>query len=168
MDVSMGELSALAQGEVLSRAHIARLLALKGVVTSPGQAFSRYLAKGKPYYEGRQCLPLSEATSLIRGAGGLPVVAHPLSLELAGPALAVFLGRCKDEGVAGIESHHPNHTLRQAKQFAALGRRLGLALAAGSDFHGENVPQRILGRSSGGREIPDAVLERLALRPPVG
>ncbi len=165
IDISMVELSSLAQGDILSRAHFARLLAAKGIVSSPMQAFARYLARGRPFYEARQCLPLAEAASLIRASGGIPVIAHPLSLGLAGPALATFLGRCKDAGVGGIESHHPNHSLKQARKLAQLGRRLGLALSAGSDFHGENMPMRILGRTSGGREIPDEILEGLALRP---
>jgi predicted metal-dependent phosphoesterase TrpH len=165
--LSLEELTELARGEILSRAHFARRLAARGIVSSTEQAFSRYLAKGRPFYEPRRCLPLAEATSLIRRAGGIPVIAHPLSLELAGPALAVFLGRCKDQGVLGIEAHHPNHSLKQARKLAQLGRRLGLALTAGSDFHGENMPHRVLGRTSGGREIPDKVLEALALRLPV-
>jgi 3',5'-nucleoside bisphosphate phosphatase len=164
LPVTMEELSALARGEVLSRAHFARLLSAKGIVSSTEQAFSRYLGKGAPFYEPRRCLGLGEAAELIAGAGGLPVIAHPASLKLAGPALEGFLSRCRDLGVAGLEAWHPTHTLKQCRTFARIGRRLGLALTGGSDFHGENMPHRVLGRAAKGREIPEALLAGLALR----
>jgi hypothetical protein len=34
-------------------------------------------------------------------------------------------------------------------------------VSGGSDFHGENIPQRRLGQGSGGREIPDSLLDAL-------
>jgi hypothetical protein len=46
---------------------------------------------------------------------------------------------------------------------ARLARALDLAVTGGSDFHGEHMPQRKLGRTAGGREIPDELLDGLAL-----
>jgi len=34
-----------------------------------------------------------------------------------------------------------------------------MAVTGGSDFHGEHIPSRKLGLTSGGREIPDRFLE---------
>jgi predicted metal-dependent phosphoesterase TrpH len=160
-EVSMEELRKIAHGDIVSRAHFARLLMAKGLVSSVGQAFTRYLGKGKPFYEPRQSLGLTEAVSLIKGAGGKAVIAHPISLELRGPALRQFLHACRDVGVEGIEAYHPNHTPKEARAFARLAARVGFFATGGSDFHGESIPQRVLGRSSGGQEIPDKLLDAL-------
>ncbi len=160
-DVTMEELGRFARGDVISRAHFARLLHAKGAVSSIDQAFSRYLGRGKPFYLARQNLALPDAVGVIRRAGGIAVIAHPLSLKLKGPALQQFLAHCRDIGVAGIEAYHPNGRLRDCVKLARHARRLGMLITGGSDFHGENMPQRRLGYSAGGREIPDAILETL-------
>lgn len=161
--VSMEELRELAGGEVISRAHLAHLLVRKGIARSIDAAFSRFIGKGKEFYEPRACLALDEACSLIRACGGLPVVAHPLSLDLRGPALRQELSSAKAAGVAGIEAWHPNHSVKDCRMLARLARDLGLAVTGGSDFHGEHMPRRKLGQTAGGREIPDELLDALAL-----
>jgi predicted metal-dependent phosphoesterase TrpH len=163
-DVTMEELGRFARGEVISRAHFARLLQAKGAVNSIDRAFSLYLGKGRPFYVERQNLALADAVGLIRKAGGIAVIAHPLSLKLGGPALRQFFAHCLDVGVAGVEAYHPNAKLRDCSKLARLGRRLGMLITGGSDFHGENVPQRRLGYTAGGREIPDELLADLPLR----
>lgn len=166
LPVSLEELEELAGGEIISRAHFARLLVRKGIVNSTDAAFSRYIGKGKPFYEPRTCLGLREACTLIRAAGGVPVVAHPFSLGVRGPALRQFLASARDAGVAGIEAWHPNHSLKDCQSLARMARGLGMPVSGGSDFHGEQMPQRKLGHAAGGREIPDALLDGLGLHPP--
>jgi hypothetical protein len=166
MPVSMEELSGLAGGEVISRAHFARLLVRNGIASSVDGAFSRFIGRGKPFYEPRACLPLVEACRLIREAGGVPVIAHPLSLGLRGPALRQYIATCRDAGVAGIEAWHPTHSLKECRMLARLARGLGMPVTGGSDFHGEHMPQRKLGRTGGGREVPDEMLAAIGLRAP--
>jgi predicted metal-dependent phosphoesterase TrpH len=163
--VSMEELREIAGGEVISRAHFARLLVRKGIAGSIDAVFSRFIGKGKEFYESRACLALAEACALIRASGGLPIVAHPMSLGLRGPALRQELSSAKAAGVAGIEAWHPNHSVKDCRMLARLARSLGMVVTGGSDFHGANVPQRRLGRTAGGREVPDELLEALALHP---
>jgi predicted metal-dependent phosphoesterase TrpH len=163
--VSMEELREIAGGEVISRAHFARLLVRKGIAGSIDAVFSRFIGKGKEFYESRACLALAEACALIRASGGLPIVAHPMSLGLRGPALRQELSSAKAAGVAGIEAWHPNHSVKDCRMLARLARSLGMVVTGGSDFHGANVPQRRLGRTAGGREVPDELLETLALHP---
>jgi hypothetical protein len=159
--ITLEELAATAGGEIVSRAHFARILVHKKVVNSIDAAFKRLIGKGREFYESRLCLGLREATALIGAAGGVAVVAHPASLGLQGPALRTRLQAFKDQGVAGIEAWHPNHALKDCRRFERLARSLGMVVTGGSDFHGDHVPQRTLGRTAGGREIPDAFLESL-------
>jgi 3',5'-nucleoside bisphosphate phosphatase len=163
--ITMKEITDTAGGEIVSRAHFARVLVRKKVVGSIDAAFKRLIGKGMPYYEPRACLELRDASSLIRRAGGIPVIAHLISLGLQGPALRVFVSACKDQGVAGIEAWHPNHSVKQCRRFERLAHGLGMLVTGGSDFHGEHIPSRKLGLSSGGREIPDRLLDALPLAP---
>ena len=158
IDITSAELSAMAGGAIVSRAHFARLLVRKKVVHSIDAAFKRYLGKGMPYYEPRACLGLAQATALIRAAGGVAVIAHPVSLGLVGPGLRAFVAACKDQGVGGIEAWHPNQSVQQCHRLEHLAAALGMVVTGGSDFHGEHIPQRKLGFTAGGREVPDSFL----------
>jgi len=168
IDITFAELAALAGGVIVSRAHFARLLVRKKVVHSIDAAFKRYLGKGMPCYEPRACLGLSEATALIRAAGGVAVIAHPVSLGLAGPGLRAFVAACKDQGVGGIEAWHPNQSVQQCRHLQRLATSLGMAVTGGSDFHGEHIPQRKLGFTAGGREVPDSFLAAIPSLSPDG
>ncbi len=156
--ISMEEIMQAAGGDIVSRAHFAKVLVRKRVVSSIDAAFKRLIGKGMPYYEPRSCLPLPEATGLIRRAGGLAVIAHPVSLGLRGPALRTYVGACRDQGVSGLEAWHPNHSLKECHRFERLAAGLGMIVTGGSDFHGDHIPSRKLGQSTAGREVPDRLL----------
>jgi 3',5'-nucleoside bisphosphate phosphatase len=160
-DVTIEEVSRLAGGLIVSRAHFARLLVQKKAVSSVNTAFKRLIGKGMPYYEPRACLGLPEATAHIKAAGGVAVIAHPVSLGLKGPALRSFVAACRDQGVGGLEAWHPNQSLKECHKLERLARGLGILVSGGSDFHGEHIPNRKLGLSSGGRPVPDSLLEPL-------
>ena len=162
--ITMEELRAIAGEKIVSRAHFARLLVKKKVVSSNDTAFKRYIGKGMPFYEPRACLGLAEATALIRQAGGVAVIAHPSSLALRGPALRTFIGSCKDQGVEGVEAWHPNHSVKDSHRYERLAQGLGMLVTGGSDFHGEHRPNRTLGFTSAGRSIPDSFLDALSER----
>jgi len=162
--VSLEELNEIAGGKVVSRAHFARLFVRKKVVSSIDAAFSRLIGKGQPYYEPRTCLALEKATKLIHAAGGIAVIAHPVSLGLKGPAFRQFLSSCKDQGVDGLEAWHPNQELSECRRFQRMAAGLGLLVTGGSDFHGEHMPQRKLGHAAAGRAIPDELLSLLPLQ----
>ncbi len=165
MLVSYEELEAVSGGGVISRAHFGRLLVRKGIARSTEDAFGRLIGKGKPYYEGRRTLELPEAVRLIGEAGGVAVVAHPLSIALPWPALRQALAHYRDSGVRGVEAWHPNATPRDCRRLEQMARGLGMGVTAGSDFHGSNIPTRRLGHTSGGRPIEDRFLAVLRRAP---
>jgi predicted metal-dependent phosphoesterase TrpH len=151
-------------GRSLGRPHFAALLVKRGIVKNQEQAFARYLKEGKPFYVPKTGLEFDLAAALIRESGGIPVLAHPKSLYVAWGRLPVLLGELKDRGLAGIEAWHPTAKLRECCRLEELGKKLGLFITAGSDFHGEARPDRRLGYTCGGREIEDKFLENI----PVG
>jgi predicted metal-dependent phosphoesterase TrpH len=159
LTVTLEEVMALSGGGSIGRPHFASLLVKRGIVKNQEQAFSRFLARGKPFYVPKGALEFRRARELIKESGGLAVLAHPMSLYIAWGRLPAFVGELKDLGLDGIEAWHPTAKVRSCKRLEALGLSLGLRITAGSDFHGEARSDRKLGLTAGGRKIEDALLE---------
>lgn len=155
------ELRAIAGGSIIGRPHIAELLIRRGIVKNTEQAFSRYLARRRPLYVPKQGLRFRDAVTLIRDAGGLPVLAHPLSLFVAWGRLPGLITGLVREGLLGLEAWHPTAKPRASYRLELLGEKLGLYITEGSDFHDPARPKRRLGYSAPGRKIDEAVLERI-------
>lgn len=68
---------------ILTRAHFARFLFEKGAVPSIDSAFKKILAQDGPYFVMRKYLTPKDGISLIKKAGGIPVLAHPLLYKLS-------------------------------------------------------------------------------------
>jgi len=155
------EVVALSGGHSVGRPHFARLLVNKKIVRNPEQAFARYLTPGKPLYVSKTGLAFAEAAALIRESGGIPVLAHPMSLYVAWGRLPDLVKALKNYGLMGIEAWHPTAQASSCRRLEKLGKELGLYVTEGSDFHGTIHSNRQLGYSSHGRKISDAVLEAI-------
>ncbi len=119
------------------RPHIARLLVEKGFVADVDVAFEKYLRKGAAAYAERFRYPADEAIRMIRDAGGIAVIAHPINID---PSLRKTLGLLKelqDVGLAGVEVYYPTHSIRAMKGLKKITEGLGLIITGGSDFHGD-------------------------------
>jgi len=159
---SMEELEEAAGNSRPGRPHIASLLVKHKAAKNRQDAFSRFLAKGRPYYEPKDCLALDEALELVKAAGGLAIVAHPLSLFASWTRLSGLMDESKELGIDGIEAYHPVAKLGQCRRLEAMGRERGFMITAGSDYHGAVRPERRLGRTAGDLNIEDSFLEALA------
>ncbi|MFN8540298.1 MAG: PHP domain-containing protein [Thermomicrobiales bacterium] len=71
----------LAAGGSIGRPHVARALVEAGHAQSVGDAFDRWLVRGRPGYVERFKLTPADAVRLIREVGGVPVLAHPHSAD---------------------------------------------------------------------------------------
>ena len=117
----------------VGRPHIA-----KAAGTQPdemGAFFEEYLIPGAKAFVPRRWPTAAEATALIRGAGGTPVLAHPFwDLDSAEGVAALI----DDLDVDGVEVFYPAHDRAQTKFLLELCADRGLAATASSDFHGPN------------------------------
>jgi predicted metal-dependent phosphoesterase TrpH len=161
IEATWEELLALSGGHSVGRPHFASLLVKRKIVRNRKQAFDRYLKAGKPLYVPKTGLAFAEAAALIRESGGIPVLAHPMSLYVAWGRLPDLVKVLKAGGLMGIEAWHPTAKAMSCRRLEALGRALGLYITEGSDFHGAIRPDRKLGCSNRGREISDAILEAI-------
>lgn len=165
LDVSMAEIEAVAGGGQIGRPHFAEVLLRKHYVADFNEAFTRYLAKGAAAYVEKYRFTPAEAIDLIHRAGGLAVLAHPYTLRLDGlEALADELARLKEHGLDGLEAYYSEHTPQMTADYLALARRLDLAAAGGSDFHGVIKNGIMLGSGRGDLAVPGRLLDELKAR----
>ena len=143
----------------IGRPHFAAFLVKRKIVKNREQAFKRYLGKGKPFYIPKTGLEFVNAAEVIKESGGIAVLAHPMSLYTAWGRLPDLIKNLKENGLDGLEAWHPNANVSECKRLEELGKKLGLCVTAGSDFHGEGRPDRKLGITAGGKKIEESFLE---------
>ncbi len=133
MALPMDEVIARAGGS-LGRPHLARAMMDMGYVESVQQAFDLYLGKGKSAYLPRATMTASQAISLLRDRGAVPVLAHPGLIRWPLERLLPMLKVWQDAGLRGIEVYHPANQANYP-YWARLARQRGLLVTGGSDFH---------------------------------
>ncbi len=146
----------------IGRPHIARMMANYGYVTSIREAFDLYLGEGKPAFVEKEMLSIDAALELIHSAGGLAIMAHPVSLAFSDLAeYGDYIKNLKASGMDGIEVYSSFHPPEFITFLEGLAKEEKLCISGGSDFHGANKPEIILGRGLGNLAIPDKVLAEL-------
>jgi 3',5'-nucleoside bisphosphate phosphatase len=159
--LSWDEVASFAGEEVVGRPHFAQAMMKKGYVSSTAQAFNRYLKKGKPAYANRFRFSPEDSIKAIRAAGGVPVLAHPLTLELDSASLKKYMAELKEIGLQGVEVYYSEHSREQVKEYLELAQELGLIATGGSDFHGSINPGIRLGVGFGNLRVPDEAVDGL-------
>ncbi|HNQ77876.1 MAG TPA: PHP domain-containing protein [Acidobacteriota bacterium] len=162
--LTMEEVSAVSGGKVIGRPHMARVLFEKGYVSSVQEAFDLYLAKGKPCYVDKFRFEPSEAVSVIIRSGGMPVLAHPLSLGMGFDELESVVADLRGDGLEGMECFYRNHTEEDERALLAIAGKLGLVVTGGSDFHGANRPNIEIGTGEGRLNVPSWVWDKFSER----
>lgn len=147
----------LAAGGSIGRPHVARALVEAGHAASVGDAFDRWLVRGRPGYVERFKLTPVDAVRLIREVGGVPVLAHPHSAD----DLPGLLPELLEAGLAGIECYYGDYDDYRREEYLRLARRHDLVPTGGTDFHGTGVAHR---RPLGGVYVPPECVEALAAR----
>lgn len=164
MDISFEQVQKEAGESQLGRPHIAVCLVKKGYASSINNAFDRFLGTGRPAYVDRYRIAASEAISLIRTAGGIPVLAHPDLYGLSPKKLEEMIGSLTDAGMMGIEVYYPGHSSKVVNHLMALARKLDLLMTGGTDFHGDLKPDTRLGVGTGDFFVPVELYEKLLTR----
>lgn len=121
----------------VGRMHIAKQLLAKGYCQTITEAFDRYLGeRGIAYVPSKRITPL-EGVKLIKAAGGLAVIAHPLIFCQKGK-LDDLIGGLKTYGLDGLEVYYPTHTLDDTAKLYDLAKKNRLIATGGTDYHGLN------------------------------
>jgi predicted metal-dependent phosphoesterase TrpH len=159
--ITLDDIKKFAGEDVVGRLHFALALLDKGAVKTKQEAFDRYLGNGKPGYVGREKLTGPTAVTMIAENGGIPVLAHPILLNISDSALRLMIREMKEAGLKGIEVFHSEQPAAATKKYMDLAAEFDLIITGGSDFHGESMPDIKLGRGFGNLDIPYSILEKL-------
>ncbi len=116
----------------IGRPHIAQAMLEKGYITSVKEAFTKYISRHGPAYVEREKMTPQEAVELILRANGLPVLAHPLTIN--DPETMVI--ELKAVGLVGIEAYYNGYTAEEIYRLVSLADRYNLITTGGSDYHG--------------------------------
>ena len=162
-DITMEDLMLGNPKTVITRAHFARALVNKGYVSSPDQAFKKYLDPDRPYYRKREVITPEESIRAIRDAGGFPVLAHPCQYKLGWKGTEDLVIYLKSLGLLGLECFHSSNNQHESGKLRGIALRHDLALTGGSDFHGAAKPDIKLGDGRGGLQVSVAYLDTIKL-----
>lgn len=161
LEITMNEVNRITGGSITSRAHIARVLIEKGYAADMEEAFDKYLAFGRPAYVKKDKLIPVEGIAEITRSGGIPVLAHPIYLNMTAEQLDKLLGELTEAGLKGIEAYYTDNTASQTEELLRLAQKHCLVATGGSDFHGGFKPGIEIGSGRGSLMVPYSVLKRL-------
>lgn len=145
----------------IGRMHFANALVARGYAKNTQDAFQHFIGLGCPYYVPRDYITPKDAISLIRGAGGLAILAHPLLYHLESPDLKQLVTQLMSFGLSGLEAIYPTNSIEDEQYVRTLASRNGLLISGGSDYHGFNKPHISMGSGRGNLRIPETILEAL-------
>ena len=145
IEITMSDvLEQLSDGATLGRPHLADALVKKGVVASRDEAFTQMLHNNSKYYVPHYSPSPEEAIKLIKQAGGVAVIAHPMASHRGRVISAETFGSIIQAGLDGIEVDHRDHTPDEKKSLIDLAKEFELVMTGSSDYHG-NGKLNILG-----------------------
>jgi predicted metal-dependent phosphoesterase TrpH len=154
VEIDQDEVEGEAKGESTGRPHLARVLIRNGYVSSIEEAFDKYLAQGRPAYTERPRPTIVEGLQAILNANGIPVIAHPLIVNMSPRELIEPL---IGHQLQGIEYYYPYEQMTgqppdwytnletYLEQLKELADEYNLILTGGSDYHGQAPGKADLG-----------------------
>lgn len=137
IDISMADvLEQLSDGATLGRPHLADALVKKGVVASREEAFTQMLHNNSKYYVSHYSPSPEVAIKLIKEAGGVAVIAHPMASHRGRVISSETFGSIINSGLDGIEVDHRDHTPDEKRELINLAKEFDLVMTGSSDYHG--------------------------------
>jgi 3',5'-nucleoside bisphosphate phosphatase len=152
----------LDKGATIGRPAIADTLVTMGLVADRSAAFDHYLSTDGPFYVSHSTVSTLEAIGLIRHAGGVPVIAHPL--KGVGPdtdpedlPMAHF-EEMISTGLQGVEVYHRDVPETARKWLLELAGKHNLVVTGSSDYHGKTGKPNELGENITSQEMLDRIV----------
>lgn len=145
----------LFETKVPGRPHIAKLMVEKNYVSSISEAFIKYLGNGKIEDLNSHQLDIREVIDLAKQSNSLIFLAHPHTLMTNNDSTKRknwvnnkfndYLKDLKSFGIDGVEVYYPGYSASTRDTLLGLLSDNDLMASGGSDFHGENKPNNLLG-----------------------
>ncbi|MBM7437447.1 PHP domain-containing protein [Streptomyces sp. HB132] len=128
----------------VGRPHVATALVELGVVDTVSDAFtSAWLGNGGRAYADKHELDPFDAIRLVKAAGGVTVLAHPLAVKRGAVVPEAVFEKLAVAGLDGIEVDHMDHDEATKARLRGLAAELGLLPTGSSDYHGSRKTVRL-------------------------
>ena len=138
IEITMADVqNEMSEGATLGRPHLADALIRKGIAKNREEVFADLLHNNSKFYIPHYSPSPEEVIGMIKGAGGVAVIAHPF---------ASLRGQTIDEsafepmvsaGLDGIEVFHRDHNPDQQELLLKIVKDFDLVATGSSDYHGE-------------------------------
>lgn len=124
----------------LGRPDLAKLCVKYGYAKTAQDAFDKYLiAAHNKVRNTSKGLAYEECLELITQSDGIPVLAHPKSLDLEEKEFLRLLEDMITCGLKGIEVYHSTHSKEEMAYYFKIAKEYDLLISGGSDFHGKSI-----------------------------
>lgn len=133
----------VADGATVGRPHLADTLVSAGVVADRTEAFDTVLHPRSGYYVRHYAPDPVTAVRLVRDAGGVPVMAHPLASMRGRVVGQEVFDAMIEAGLGGLEIAHRDNPDAARAQLSELAARHNLIVTGSSDYHGAGKPNRL-------------------------
>ncbi|TXS56780.1 PHP domain-containing protein [Streptomyces sp. t39] len=142
--VAWEQVARIAGDGSVGRPHIAEALVELGVVATVSDAFTpAWLADGGRAYAEKHELDPFTAVRLVKAAGGVTVLAHPLAVKRGRTVPESALAELAACGLDGVEVDHMDHDEAARARLRSLAGDLGLLTTGSSDYHGSRKTCRL-------------------------
>lgn len=148
-EISLADLSFTEGQDYIGKPIMARALLKKGYITHARQAFEpgKFLESPEAKAVKKDKISAKEAIELIRQAGGIAVLAHPMKIKKIGERdseiffdeLEKLIQELKADGLRGIECYHTDQTNEESLRLVELAEKYHLHITEGSDYHGPEL-----------------------------
>jgi len=134
-------------GSTLGRPDIATALVHLGEFDTVGDVFGAVdspIGKHSPYYVRNEAPDVLDVIKIVRRAGGVPVIAHPLARTSSEDTQPSFFPRehfeaMVEAGLLGLETEHKEVSPVTRQVLEAFALEKGLITTGSSDYHGLSV-----------------------------
>lgn len=128
----------------VGRPEVAKLLIKEGYVSTVQEAFDKYLVeaftKSRHLNKGHT---YRDVLHILSVANGIPVLAHPNSLDLDHKEFEILIDDMVKHNLKGLEIFHPHMSEEEREYYASVAKYYNLLLSGGTDYHGEKVKPNI-------------------------
>jgi predicted metal-dependent phosphoesterase TrpH len=116
--------------------HVIKAMRIDGYQI-PGMSFrdffNTYFRIENKNYISKETLTGYDAIDAIKSAGGIPIIAHPKSIQDDDIVLDLIR-----YGAQGIEVYHSSHTREEEKKYLHMAEQEKIYITGGTDWHGKN------------------------------
>jgi predicted metal-dependent phosphoesterase TrpH len=144
IEITMEEVYAQKRDDAtLGRPHLADALVARGHIANRDEAFASYLHNGSKFYINHYSPSPTDAIRLIKAAGGVSIIAHPLASRSGRKVEPEIFAELIEAGLDGIEVHHRDNAEDEKSLLLDIARQHNLIVTGSSDYHGTGKMNRL-------------------------